>query len=261
MAECAAIEAKLLISEILRIKPNQLFLYNDRCVNAAEAAQICELCRRRADGEPLQYILQKAYFRDLELFVNENVLVPRPETEILVQYVLDHAPPAATVLDLGTGSGAIALAIATERTDCTISAVDYSSKAMEVAAKNFASYQQEIDLRKSDLFSALSGQRYDVIAANLPYVTADEYQQLPYDVLHHEPVEALVSPEDGLLHIKRTIVAAPEFLNDNGFIVFEFGDFQTAKVEQLLIENGKFTNINRFADLNGIERFIAATKK
>ncbi|UDQ96912.1 peptide chain release factor N(5)-glutamine methyltransferase [Lentisphaerota bacterium WC36G] len=263
-ADLARNDAALIVSEVTSIKHNQI-LFSDYILNESKQKKIFKWSEKRANGEPLQYLFGHTFFRNLNLDVASGVLIPRPETEILCQYVIDKVEKNGTVLDIGTGSGVIALSIATERNDCRITAVEKSSKAIIIAKQNFKKYQSQcynnecINLIKSDLFSALdNNQKFSAITANLPYVTAEEYAILPFDVKNYEPIEALVADDEGLALIKRTILEAPSHLKKNGFIVFEFGDLQTDAVYGLLKSSNKYQKIEIFSDLNNIERFIAA---
>ena len=263
-AELATNESVLIISEAMNINHNNV-LFSAKTATKNDVDKILTFCQQRASGIPLQYLFHKAYFRNLELFVDYGVLIPRPETEILCQYVIDNVKSGGNVLDIGTGSGAIALSIATERIDCQVSTVEKSDEAIKIATQNFQKYKTQcfenkaIELIKSDLFSNIdSNQKFSAITANLPYVSSVEYEKLPFDVKNHEPIEALVAEDAGLSLIKKTIDNAYNFLEKNGFIVFEFGDFQTKAVYNLLLENGNYNKIEVFNDLNNIERFIAA---
>lgn len=211
---------------------------------------------RRMTGEPLQYILNKAFFRELELFVAPGVLIPRPETELLAGFFIDELPPNSTLLDLGTGSGAIALSAAYERKDLKVTAVDISCDALAIARKNAVAngLEKQVEFIKSDLFSALTGRRFAGIAANLPYVTSSEYASLPGEVKDFEPEIALVSGDDGLTAIKRSIAALPEHLLPGGIVAFELSPHQAKTAANELQKTGFFTET--VCDLTGRERFV-----
>ena len=219
-----------------------------------------ERAGRRAGGEPLQYLLGTAPFRNLMLKVDRRVLIPRPETELLVQWIIDCAPANGSVLDLGCGSGAIAIATATERPDLTVCAVDISNDALDVARSNAADYPgNKIEFIRSDLFSALTGRSFDVIGANLPYVTDDEYPELDAEVRDFEPRLALTAPEDGLQLIRMTIEQLSFHLNPGGRAIFELSPHQAKRTVQLLEANGFSAGI--ICDLCQRERFVTGVKK
>ena len=199
----AAVDSDLLITELAGISRPELFLCAGEPVPAELERHIRELARRRANREPLQYLLGVAYFMDLELEVTPAVLIPRPETELLAEYAVKHLPEGGSMLDLGTGSGAIALAVAAERPDVRITAVDVSSDALEVARRNRVRCGGEVRFLQSDLFSELPGERFDLVGANLPYVTQEEYPALEPEVRLFEPQLALTAPDGGFRLIER----------------------------------------------------------
>ena len=226
----------------------------------SSAEELCSRVERRIAGEPLQYILGNAQFRYLTLDVDERVLIPRPETELLVDYVLKKLPPNGKLLDLGCGSGAIALSAAYEREDISVTAVDLSTDALAVARKNAEknNLSQRVDFVHSDLFSALGSRKFDVIAANLPYVTEDEYPQLDPEVRDYEPQMALIAPDNGLELILRTIKSLPEYLTSRGAVIFELSPPQAEIVRSALIRQNFRAEI--IYDLCRRERFVAGEK-
>ena len=216
-------------------------------------------CARRCRREPLQYILGYAFFRDLTLETTPDVLIPRPETELLVDWAADRLPRAGTLLDLGTGSGAIALAVAAERSDAHVTALDLSEAALAVARRNArrCGVAERVEFLRSDLFAALgSGRRFDVICANLPYVTEEEFPSLDPEVRDHEPRLALVAPDAGLALIRRAARELPPRLTENGAAIFELSPPQAPGIARLLEELGFRSAILR--DLTGRERFVTA---
>lgn len=215
---------------------------------------------RRLGGEPWQYIFGRAYFRNLELAVTPAVLIPRPETELLAQRCIDTLPAGGSVLDLGTGSGAIALAVATERPDARVTAVDVSMAALAVAQDNAARIAPgRVELLHSDLFGALEGRRFDWIAANLPYVTEAEYPGLDVEVRDHEPKLALTSGADGLGLIRRAIDEAWRHLEAGGKVMFELDSRQALPVAAALCETLRYSAIEIVKDDTGRDRFVAAS--
>ncbi len=212
--------------------------------------------RRRAAGEPFQYIVGRAAFRHIELAVGPGVLVPRPETEVLVDRVLARLPDGGTVLDVGTGSGAIALAIKHERGDARVIASDVDDKAIEWCELNARSLGLEIDVHRSDLFDGLPRSlqgAFDVIVSNPPYVASDAANSLPVDVVEHEPHVALFAGEDGLATIRVLVSEAPGWLRHGGWLVMEIGETQGASVRQLLTDGG-FADVAVHPDITGRDR-------
>ena len=252
-------EAEIILSDLLALSRPELVLQARQNVSPTVAEQVEDIVSRRIQGEPLQYIQGKAYFMNLELEAAPGVLIPRPETELLVEKICRELPRNGAMLDIGTGSGAIALAVADERPDARITAVDISREALAIAERNRARYQfNNVILLHSDLFSALSGNKFDYIAANLPYISEEEYRQLPDEIRLHEPRQALLAADNGLALIKSTAVQAHNFLNSGGKIIFEIGSSQGAATVALLEECGHFQPIEIMQDLNRLDRFVWA---
>jgi release factor glutamine methyltransferase len=211
-----------------------------------------EAClQRRQTGEPLAYITGHKEFYGLDLQVDARVLVPRPDTETLVDWALALLAdtPAASVLDLGTGSGAIALALKAKRPDLSVSALDVSDEALAVARANAARLQLAVDFQQGSWLAGASG-RYWLIVSNPPYIAA---QDRHLDDLMHEPLRALAAGHDGLDDLRRIIMQAPAHLEDDGWLLLEHGYDQAAAVRLLLQENG-FQLVQSRRDLGGIER-------
>ncbi len=206
--------------------------------------------RRRLEGWPLQYLLGTAWFWSRPLRVGPGVLVPRPETEILVQEALRRAPVGGRVADIGTGSGAIALALGVERPDLHIVAVEKSRRALRYARQNLAGIAEAVE---GDLLSPLR-EVQDVIVSNPPYISADEYRSLPSDV-RREPRAALHGGPDGLAVVRRLAEKAPGHLARGGWIILEVGAGQAENALQILEQSGF---VERFAqeDLAGIPRVV-----
>ena len=255
--EGAETESEMIFSELEGCPRTDLFFrYRDpvpeKLLEALES-----IIRRREKREPLQYILGHACFMNLTLKVNPSVLIPRPETELLVEYILKTAKHGSQILDLGTGSGAIALALAYERGDLLVTGADVSNDALRVAKSNLEKYQLDnVCFLKSDLFENLGSERFDGIAANLPYVTEKEYLTLMPEVKNFEPKLALTAPESGLALIYECIKKAPEHLNPGGFIIFEMGINQAKAIRTALENSGKFKNIKTIQDYSRRDRFV-----
>lgn len=245
-------ETLYLLSGILKIPVLELQLAPDAEIPEALGAKIISSLERRAGHEPAQYILGTAPFRDLELEVNPDVLIPRPETEELVSFALENLPSGAAVIDLGTGSGAIPVALKKERPDLHITAVDLSMKALETAARNAARYDTEINFIHSDLWQAVPAGTFDLVTANLPYVSEEEYRQCEPEIFF-EPVMALTAPDNGLDLMKKAIDDLPRRLAPGGKAVFELGEWQNEHICRYGTEKG-FSAVCKL-DLEGKKRF------
>jgi release factor glutamine methyltransferase len=218
-----------------------------------------EILARRCRREPLQYILGEAYFMNLRLAVGPGVLIPRPETEILVERVCRDAPRNGRICDVGTGSGAIALSVAYERPDLEVVAVDVSTDACRIAEANRASLRLDrVRIIHSDLLDAVNG-RFDVIAANLPYITDEEYAKLQPEVRGHEPASALTSGADGLDLIRRLIGEAPDHLSPHGLLILEIGSGQGGAAAALMSPG--FMDVEVIRDYNGLDRHVAGIRR
>lgn len=252
--DSAASEVRLLLAEVCGVAPAELSV-STRVVTAAEAEKFRGFLRRRVDREPVQYILGRAYFYDLELEVTPDVLIPRPETELLVDRVLETLPRSGCFLDLGTGSGAIALSVACRRRDARVTAVDVSAAALEVARRNARRVGAEnVEFVLSDLFSALDGRRFDVIAANLPYVPEEDRPQLAPEVALREPPLALFASDGGFAVINRALEALVRHLVPGGRAIFELDPRQSSRAAEKFAALGFAAAIRR--DLTGRERFV-----
>lgn len=199
------------------------------------------LASRRIAGEPLQYLTGIAGFRRLEIAVGPGVFVPRPETEVLVDHVLGRLPEGGTLVDLGTGSGAIALAVADERRDARVIATEASPEALRWARVNQAKVDSSVELLEGDLFAPLPDElagKIDVVVSNPPYIADDERSALPSDVLDHEPHIALFSGADGTSIIERIVQDAPKWLRHGGWLIIEISPHLQTVVPRLLRAEG-----------------------
>ena len=235
--------------------PDDLPAIGDRRLAVAE-----DLAHRRVAGEPLQYLTGVAGFRYLELAVGPGVMVPRPETEVVTEYALERLPSGGVVVDCGTGSGAIALAIAHERPDVTVFATERSASALAWAEKNSSAHGLEIHLVACDLLSGLPDalkHSVDVVVSNPPYVATSERDLLPRDVGEYEPHEALFAGPHGLDVIRRLIDEAPRWLKTGGWLVLEIGERQAEDVRALL-EGRHYVDVEVHPDLTGKPRIAEA---
>lgn len=241
-------EARLLLSEACGFSQASLAASPQQEIPFEVENAFLEFIRRRKGGEPVAYILGRKEFYGLALSVNPSVLIPRPETELLVDLALERNP--ASVLDLGTGSGAVALAIKHERTKCRVVAVDADLSALLTARRNAAKLNLDIDLRHGRWFEPVAGERFDLIIANPPYI-AEGDPHLPG--LRFEPRSALVSGPDGLDAIREIVTHVGEFLRPGGWLLLEHGQGQEGAVCALLTNAG-LESATTWPDLAGIPR-------
>ncbi len=257
--EQAQAEAVAIMAELLDCNRVMAQLDRKRVLTPELWNKGLEIIERRLNNEPWQYIFERAYFRDLTLKVTPKVLIPRPETELLVDWVIDILPERGKVLDMGTGSGAIALSIATERADSQVTASDVSCEALAVARENASNIAPgKIRFIESDLFENLAGEKFDLIAANLPYVTESEHLALSPEVKLFEPKLALTSGEDGLDLIRKTVEKSAEYLAPHGSIILEMSSDQTETVAELFCETLQYCAIEIKKDYTDRNRFVAA---
>lgn len=248
--ESPRLDAELLLGATLGITRTELFLRPDAQLDAEAAARFEALVARRAVREPVAYLLGERAFRRLTLAVDRNVLIPRPETELLVEYGLG-LPHGARVLDVGTGSGAIALALKDQRPDLEVSGSDVSPAAVALARDNARRLGLDVPFAVRDLFSG--GASCDAVLANLPYVATGD--PLPPEVALYEPSLALQAGPDGLDLIRRLIAS----LEGVGVVALEIGAGQASSVSDLLRRQG-FSALSSMRDLAGHERVVAARR-
>ena len=257
--EQAEAETAAIIAEMLNCSRLQAKLRRDDPLPDGLFEQGLQIIEKRLNNEPWQYIFERAYFRDLTLKVTPDVLIPRPETELLVDWCLQYLPENGALLDAGTGSGAIALSVATERQDASVTACDISDSALKIARYN-AGYAApgRVKFLHSDLLSAFKDEKFDIIAANLPYVTENEYTFLDKSVRDFEPKLALTGGDDGLDLIRKLIHQAPKHLNHRGAIILEMSPEQTGPIAELLAGELCWCAIEIIRDYTQRERFVAA---
>lgn len=247
-----ALEARILIGFALQLSRIQLITQSERVLTNSEAQHVATLIRRRLAGEPIAYIVGEREFYGLSFYATPAVLIPRPETELLVELTLDRLPDKGSLLDLGTGSGAIAIAIAHTLPATRVTAVDASSEALAVASRNAQRHGAQVRLLQSDWYTALDNERFDIIAANPPYIVAGD-PHLSQGDLRFEPVDALTDHADGLSALRNIVANAPRHLASGGWLLMEHGYDQADAVRKLLAAAG-FSDIQSWTDLAGIER-------
>lgn len=255
-------EAELLLLHVLRRERSWLFAHANDTVAQADADAFAALLARRVAGEPVAYLIGNRGFWTLDLTVTPATLIPRPETELLVELALARLPldVPQTVADLGTGSGAIALALASERPLAQVIATDFSAAALAVASANAVrNAVRNVSFRQGSWFAPLAGMRLDLIASNPPYIASDD-PHLQQGDLRFEPATALAAGPDGLDDIRRIIDGATAHLRPGGWLLLEHGWDQSAAVQQLLSAAG-FSDIQSKADLAGIARCTGGSMK
>jgi release factor glutamine methyltransferase len=241
-------ETRLLLAAATGFSEAAVLAFPERALPPEAEARFADFAARRRNGEPVAYIVGHKEFYGLRLAVNPAVLIPRPETELLVDLALQRDFSAC--VDLGSGCGAIALALKHERPFARVIAVEASAAALAVARRNAVALGLEVDWRHGRWFEPLDAQRFDLIVGNPPYVAAGDPHLAE---LGFEPASALVSGADGLDAIREIVAAAPAHLNDSGWLLLEHGAGQDAAVRQLLASVG-LENVGSWPDLAGIPR-------
>lgn len=251
----AKLEAQILLQHCLDVNRAWLLAHENDATDANNHAEFQTLLNRRLQGEPIAYILGKREFYGLAFKVTSDTLIPRPDTETLVEAALERIPQDQPyrILDLGTGTGAIAIAIAKHRPVSQVTAVDASSAALAVAQENARSLSTDnVKFVLSDWFDALQSQTYDVIVSNPPYVAQDDVHLKQGD-LRFEPISALAAGTDGLDCIRQMIKQAAQYLEPHGWLMLEHGYDQAEKVTNLMKAAG-YSAISSVADLPGVYR-------
>ncbi|UVL57103.1 peptide chain release factor N(5)-glutamine methyltransferase [Pseudomonas sp. B21-035] len=250
----ARLDIELLLAAAIGKSRSYLHTWPERIVSSEAALTFADFLQRRRAGEPVAYILGQQGFWNLDLEVAPHTLIPRPETELLVETALQLLPGSAVkLLDLGTGTGAIALALASERPLWQVTAVDRVLEAVALAERNRQRLQlNNVNVRSSHWFDALAGERFDLIISNPPYIAAADPHLVAGDV-RFEPSSALVSGEDGLDDLRCIVSQAPAHLLPAGWLLLEHGYDQAAAVRELLARHD-FEQIESRLDLNGHER-------
>lgn len=253
-AKLPASEARLLLGHVLGRPPAWLIAHDDEVLDEDALLGFASLAARRAGGEPVAYLVGQREFFGREFEVSPAVLIPRPETELLVEIALARvgADGAAAILDLGTGSGCLAVTLALELPKARVTAVDASAAALAVARQNAERHGINVRLLQADWFGALAGERFDLIVANPPYIAAAD-PHLSAGDLRHEPQMALSSGADGLDAIRHIVADAPAHLASGGHLLLEHGYDQAAAVEELM-EAAGLAGREQHRDLAGIVR-------
>jgi len=259
--------AEILLSHTLGVGRVDLYIQYDRQLEPEELELFKGFIQKRIQREPVAYIVGKKEFWSMDLKMTPDVLIPRPETETLVEAALTIVPPEPTpapfsVLDLGTGSGAVVLAIASERPGHSFYAVDRSEKALAVAQDNAQTYELDktITFLQGNWLDPVRdrGHYFDVIVSNPPYISSHEFEVLAPEVAKHEPRDALEGGADGLEAIRLIIKEAANCLVPGGWLLFEIGHDQWARVKKLIAESGAYSDWSVIKDYSGYDRVVRA---
>jgi release factor glutamine methyltransferase len=265
------LSAELLLAHVLKAPRIKLYTDYERVLGDADLAQYRALVQRAAEHEPIAYLTGVAHFFNLEFEVNRNVLIPRPDTETLVENVLQlvrnqSGMEAPRILDLCTGSGCIAIALASRLKHATVIASDISPKAVAVARRNVEKLgvAERVVVEEGDLFEALAGkvdvQPFDLIVANPPYIASSQMESLPRNVREYEPVNALDGGLDGLVVHRKILVGAPERLVSGGRVFLEIAFDQGGRAMDMMSRLPAFEEVRILKDYGGRDRVVTARK-
>ena len=255
----ARLEAELIFSHVLKCPRLELYLQFERPLEQEILDQLRVLVVRRSNREPLQYVLGEAPFRELTLKVDSRVLIPRPETELLIDYIIEHSARAPeSIIDLGTGSGAIALALAQEIPGASVSAVDLSAESLVLAKENAqqCGLGNRVSFLESDWFFGVDGS-FDIIVSNPPYLTEGEWEEAQPEVRLFEPKGALTADNEGLADLEVIMREASSLLNPSGMLALETGIGHHEYLEKLAREVGYARTLS-LKDDSGRDRFFFA---
>ncbi|MCC5912679.1 MAG: peptide chain release factor N(5)-glutamine methyltransferase [Clostridiaceae bacterium] len=265
------LDAEVILCHLLKLDRIKLHIYPEMEISREICQRYWENVEKRLNHMPVQYITKQQEFMGLDLLVEEGVLIPRGDTEVLVEKVIDlynqhYAPGEIKLMDIGTGSGAIAVSLGHYIKDSQIYAIDISPKALEVAEKNrnYHELQDKITLLEGSLFAPLEGKdlkgTFDFIVSNPPYIPPEVVETLASNVKDYEPRLALEGGEDGLYFYREIVKLAPGFLKPEGWLAFEIGYDQGKTVQQLMKEAG-FAAVEVIKDLAGLDRVVIGKKK
>jgi len=253
----------LILEHVCQIKPCEILICKDIKISDNKQAEIERIVASLKEYEPIQYILGESEFFGLTFSVNQSVLIPRPETEELVELILkNHSEKNLSILDVGTGSGCIAVSLVKNMPSATVYALDISDDALSTAKENAARNQAEIQFYRQDIFAELpeniAAEKFDIMVSNPPYVTPSEKSAIHDNVLKYEPHVALFVPQNNpLLFYERIADTGHSLLNKPGFLYFEINPFYRKDICRMLLTKG-YSNIKLYKDISGKDRMISA---
>lgn len=257
----ARLDAQLLLGSVLKLSKVELYTAFDKPLTKEELAKFKQLLLRRANREPLAYILGSRGFWRYDFEVTPAVLIPRADTEIIVERaleILEERPwSSPQILDIGTGSGCLAISIALDYPEAKVTAVDLSKEALAIAKKNAERLNASVQFVHSDLMTALIGKTFHMIISNPPYISEAELKEVQPEVREFEPHSALYSPNNGMSHYEKILKGAGQYLVNDGVLLLEIGDFREKALTDLA--KNYFENINVRRDLNGSPRLLELT--
>lgn len=263
LTDNARFEAELMVMNVLGISRTQLVLDGRRDVTAEQREKVSEMVKRRKIGEPLQYILGECEFMSLDFYVESGVLIPRSDTETLVETVIEKTDEdkKLKILDICTGSGCIGISTAHFRPNAYVDLIDISDKAIEIAEKNIIrnNVQSRVKVQKMDILNEYPQEKYDIVVSNPPYIETEVIDTLQTEVKNHEPRLALDGGKDGLIFYRRITEIAPEILKKGGMLAFEIGYNQGKAVSALMEKN--FCDVRIIQDFSKNDRVVTGILK
>lgn len=263
LSDNARFEAELIVMSAVGINRTQLVLDSRRDVTEEQCERVSEMVKRRQSGEPLQYILGECEFMSLDFYVERGVLIPRSDTETLVEAVIEKTDENKDmkILDICTGSGCIGISTAHFRSSAYVDLIDISDKAIEIAKKNIVrnNVQSRVKVQKMDILNEYPSEKYDIVVSNPPYIETEVIDTLQTEVKNHEPRLALDGGEDGLIFYRRITGIAPEILKKGGMLAFEIGYNQGKAVSALMEKN--FCDVRIIQDFSKNDRVVTGILK
>ena len=251
----------------LQFEPNQVSIRNEEHLNQSDLLKVYDCAKLLKTGKPIQYVLNEAWFYNLKFYVNKHVLIPRPETEELVDLIIKENVDCKSLLDIGTGSGCIPVSIKKNISICQVFACDISVEALKVAKRNAELSKVEINLFEVDVlneneFISKCPKKFDVMVSNPPYIKSNEKSTLHQNVIGHEPHVALfVNDEDDIIFYKKIINLSAKLLETKGKLYFELNPLTASQVKEYALKSNLFLQVELIADMSGKSRFLKAILK